>query len=87
MLYFLYFLVIGSALILCKVIYNIFPMFGMVVTALMVGFFVWLAFFKRRNNRYIGMDPDRSIKEQEEERMKKRLEQANKAPDEEGKEG
>jgi len=86
MLYFFYFLVVGSALIICKVLYNIFPMFGMFVTALMVCFFLWLAFFKRRNDRYIGMDPNRSIKEQETERMQKHLEEANKAPNEEGKE-
>ncbi|MDO4178924.1 MAG: hypothetical protein Q4D21_07005 [Phascolarctobacterium sp.] len=81
MLYLLYFLVIGSVAIVCKILYNIFPMFGLGVSAIMVCFFLWLFVFKRRNDRYVGMDPNRSIKEQEEERMRKKLEEANKAPE------
>lgn len=83
MLYLFYFLGIATSLMLCKVLYNILPMFGLCVTGLMIILFLWLALFKRRNDRYIGMDPNRSIKEQEEERMRKRLEEANKDPNSE----
>lgn len=82
MLYFLYFLVVGTVLIVCKILYNIMPMLGMCVTAIAVCYLGWVFFFRKAETRYSGMDPNRSIKDQEEERMKKYLEEANKAPEE-----
>lgn len=84
MLYFFYFLVIGTILIVCKVLYNIMPIIGMSVFGILICFFIWVFCFRKNDDRYVGMDPNRSVKEQEEERMKKHLEEANKAPDEEG---
>lgn len=82
MVYFVYFLVIGTALIVCKILYNIMPMVGISVTAILACYLIWVFFFRKGDDRYVGMDPNKSIKEQEAERLRKHLEEANKVPEE-----